>query len=413
MRIVIVCDPGHVDGGAAKVAIASARGLAESGVPVDYAYSHGPVAPELNHPNIRLHDLEMASVWTKSNPMSAAAQGIWNARARQKLEDILRPLGREETVVHFHQWTKAFSPSVLAAPSRLRIPAIVSLHDYFLSCPNGAYYHFPAAKPCTLTPLSGACLAAACDSRSSLHKAVRIARQYATVRALEQAGAGLSVLSVSPFAEQVIESFLPRRHRRFVVRSPIAIEKSEPVRVGENRQFVFVGRMTEEKGVRQLASAARQANLPVTFAGDGPLLSEIKAMGGSLHCTGWLDPQGVDRVLRQARALVFPSTWYETGGLVVLEALARGIPVLVSRATAPADFVRDGKNGFLIDPHDLCDLQARMRDLADDATAQRMGDQAYARYWAEPQSLADHVAQLGAVYRTLLCERQGLPASAA
>jgi glycosyltransferase involved in cell wall biosynthesis len=136
-------------------------------------------------------------------------------------------------------------------------------------------------------------------------------------------------------------------------------------------------------------------------------------MGGSLHCTGWLDPQGVDRVLRQARALVFPSTWYETGGLVVLEALARGIPVLVSRATAPADFVRDGKNGFLIDPHDLCDLQARMRDLADDATAQRMGDQAYARYWAEPQSLADHVAQLGAVYRTLLCERQGLPASAA
>jgi glycosyltransferase involved in cell wall biosynthesis len=413
MRIVLVCDPGHVDGGAAKVAIASARGLAEADMAVDYVCSFGPFAPELSHPNIRLHCLEMDSVWTKSNPVSAAAQGIWNAKARQRLEDILTPLRQEDCVVHFHQWTKSFSPSVLAAPARLGIPAIVSLHDYFLACPNGAYYHFASAKPCALTPLSTACLASSCDRSSSLHKAVRTARQYATARTLEEAGAAISVLSVSPFAERVMDGFIPSHHRRFVVRSPIDIDRQEPVPVADNRQFLFVGRMTEEKGVRQLAAAARATGLPVSFVGDGPLLAEIKALGAPIHCTGWMQPEGVDNMLRQARALVFPSTWYETGGLVVLEALARGIPVLVSRATAPADFVVDGENGFLIDPHDVQNLIARMRDLADPAVAERMGQRAYARYWADPQSLAVHVAKLSTVYRTLLAERQGLPASAA
>ncbi|HWU55042.1 MAG TPA: glycosyltransferase family 4 protein, partial [Rhizomicrobium sp.] len=182
--------------------------------------------------------------------------------------------------------------------------------------------------------------------------------------------------------------------------------KAEPVRVTENKQFVFVGRMTEEKGVRQLATAARQANLPVTFVGGGPLLGEIQAMGAPIQCTGWQDPAGVNAILARARALIFSSTWYETGGLVVLEALARGIPVLVSRSTAPADFVTDGANGFLIDPDDSQALQARMQALTCDATAERMGRQAYNRYWTDPQTLERHVASLLSVYQTILAGHQ-------
>jgi len=406
MRVVIVCDPGHVDGGASKVAITSAQGLADAGITIDYVCTSGPFAPELNHPRIHLHCLNMASVWDRSNPVTAARQGIWNSAARHQMEVILGKLPQNGTVVHFHQWTKSFSPSILAVPSKLGLPAVVSLHDYFLACPNGAYYHFSGATPCALTPMSGACLAARCDSRSSLHKAVRIGRQIATGKALGKAGAALSILNVSPFAGRVIDTFLPKQHARFTVRSPIDVAKAEPVRVTENKQFVFVGRMTEEKGVRQLATAARQANLPVTFVGGGPLLGEIQAMGAPIQCTGWQDPAGVNAILARARALIFSSTWYETGGLVVLEALARGIPVLVSRSTAPADFVTDGANGFLIDPDDSQALQARMQALTCDATAERMGRQAYNRYWTDPQTLERHVASLLSVYQTILAGHQ-------
>jgi glycosyltransferase involved in cell wall biosynthesis len=404
MRIVIVCDPGHVDGGASKVAITSARGLAEAGTNVDYICTSGPIALELDHPRIQVHCLDMASVWNKSNPLSAAASGIWNASARAKTGAILRQLPRDETVVHFHQWTKSFSPSVLSVPSRLGMPALVSLHDYFLACPNGAYYRFSDREPCSLTPMSIPCLAARCDSRSSLHKAVRLARQIPTIRAMAEAGTALNILSVSPFAEQVINAFIPREHPRFIVRSPIDVAKAPPVPVAANKEFVFLGRMTDEKGVRQLARIARQANLPVTFVGGGPLLEEIQGMGPSVRCIGWQDPQGVDAALRRARALIFPSTWYETGGLVVLEALARGIPVLVSRATAPADLVVEGRNGFLFDAGDDQVLANRLRQLMNDATAERMGREAYDRYWADPQTLAVHVESLSSVYRCILAK---------
>ena len=409
MRVIIICDYGEINGGAAKVAILGARGLAEAGISVNYVCAIPPVSPVLDHPNITVHCLGFDSVWQKRNPLTAALQGVWNSRAKAALESILESLPSGPTVVHFHQWTKAFSPSVLTAPLRRGLPAIVSLHDYFLVCPNGAYYDFPKAKPCGRVPMSVSCMAANCDSRSYAHKAVRVLRQWATDKAVARAGASLSVLSVSPFAEQVIERFIPPLHSRYVVRSPIEIMQGPRVPVSENDDFVFVGRLTEEKGVRLLAEVARDANLKLTIVGDGPLLEEMRQFKGPIRCTGWLDGPAMAEILKQARALVFPSTWYETGGLVVLEALAQGIPVIASRITAPADFIADGVNGYVIDPGDRTALLDRLRKLTDPGAADRMGGEAYRRYWADPQSVAVHTANLLAVYRRLLSEPDSLP----
>jgi glycosyltransferase involved in cell wall biosynthesis len=258
--------------------------------------------------------------------------------------------------------------------------------------------------------MSGACLAAKCDSRGSLYKAVRVARQFATNKALAQAETPLNILNVSAFAAHVSDSFIPDRHRRYTVRSPIGLTQGEPVAVARNQEFVFIGRMTEEKGVRQLASAARKMGLPVTFVGSGPLLEEIRSHGGMIRCEGWVDAQDVNNILKRARALVFPSTWYETGGLVVLEALARGVPVIVSRQTAAADFVVDGENGYLIDPADPTALQMAMMKLLDDAVVERLGRSAYDRYWANPQSTEAHVSELLRVYRGVLSEHRLHPA---
>ena len=406
MHVVIVSDTGYVDGGAPKVAISSAQGLAAVGLSVSYVCATAPIAPELNHPNIKVHCLNIESVWKRSNPFAAAAQGIWNSSAKASLTKILTALPANDTIVHFHQWTKSLSPSILAVPSTLALPSIVSLHDYFLSCPNGAYYHFSDGVPCNEIPMSGACIAARCDSRNSLHKAVRVARQFATGKALKQVGDSLSVLNVTPFAKTVIDKFIPGQHRRYTVLYPVEAAREEPVAVARNREFVFVGRLTAEKGVRQLANAARQTGLPVTFVGTGPLLEEIRSHEGTISCTGWVDANTVGSIMKRARALVFPSNWYETCGIVVLEALARGIPVIASSKTGAADFIREGINGYLIDPADLAALKARMTDLMDDGVAQRMGQEAYARYWADPLTAQVHVSRLLEVYQSVLSEHE-------
>src|SRR5690349_13179882 len=129
MHIAVICDAGYVDGGAPKVAISSARGLADAGTQVTYVCATGPVATELVHPNIHVHCLNIENVWKRSNPLAAAAQGIWNGKARAAMERILAALPQDQTIVHFHQWTKAFSPSILSVPPRLGLAAIASMHD--------------------------------------------------------------------------------------------------------------------------------------------------------------------------------------------------------------------------------------------------------------------------------------------
>lgn len=411
MHAVIVSDFGEVNGGAAKVAVTSARSLAETGHSVTFVCAIGPVSPLLSHPRIDVRCLGFEDVWSRV-PIAGAVQAIWNRRARKGLDKILETVVADETIVHFHQWTKAFSPSVLAAPSRLGLPAVASLHDYFLACPNGAYYHFPDARPCRLRPMSAACVAASCDRNGNLHKAVRVLRQYTTQMAMARAGSSLSLISVSSFAERVIDGFLPKCHARFVVRPPVESVPAPPVAVARNREFLFVGRLTEEKGVWKLACTARDLGIPLVISGDGPLFKQLARLGGTVRCTGWLDAAELRQLMNRARALVFPSTWYETGGLVVLEALARGIPVIVSHTTAAAEFIVDGVNGYLIDPGNSEMLAARMQSLADDGIAASIGDEAHRRYWTSPMTVNAHTGNLLAVYRAMLsAHRASLPSA--
>jgi len=405
MHVVTVCDPGHVDGGAPKVAITAARGLADAGHEITFIYAVAPASKALKHPRIHLEHLDFDSVWNKSNPFAAAAQGIWNSAAARKFADVLRPMNPANTIVHFHQWTKALSPSVLPVPSRFGISSIVSLHDYFLACPNGAYYKFPAGAPCSLTPMSAACLTSACDSRGAMYKGVRVLRQHATRQALKEAGSSLSLLNVSQFAQNMIDKFIPGIHRRFVVRSPIEQIMTPPTVVTENTDFLFVGRITVEKGIRQLVRAALETGLPLTLAGEGPLLNEVRDTADNIRCAGWLNQNDLVQTMSKARALIFPSTWYETGGLVVLDAMAQGIPVIVSNRTAPVEYIVDGENGFVIDPDDPTTLSQRMLDLTDNTLAQRMGLEAYRHYWKSPRTVEAHVAELLNVYRSILVER--------
>ena len=417
MQIVIVSDFAETNGGAAKVAVTSARGLAEADVAVTYVCGSAPVSPVLSHPRIDVRCLDLADVWRKRNPLAAAQEAIWYRRARTALEEILADLPADETVVHFHQWTKAFSPSVLSVPVRRGLPSVVSLHDYFLVCPNGAYYRYAHAAPCERRPMSLSCVASRCDRMSYAHKAVRVLRQAATARAVQGAGATMSVLNVTRFAAEVVDPFIAKDHARFTVRSPVDVERGSPVPVTENNSFVFAGRLTEEKGVRLLAEAARDAALELTICGDGPLLAELRRLGPPIECTGWLDAAALSAALRHGRALVFPSTWYETGGLVVAEALAQGIPVIASRSTGAAAWIENGVNGFLIEPGDASALRAAMMALTDDDIARWMSERAYELYWAKPSNKEAHTEQLLAVYREVLAQHRSrnaqLPAGSA
>jgi glycosyltransferase involved in cell wall biosynthesis len=403
LRIVIVSDYGSVNGGAAKIALISARALAERGHEVHFVCATDPSDPALQHPNIHLHHLNQVDVWTERDPLRAATRGIWNPGPARRLRDLLASFDSRDTVIHFHQWTKALSPSVIGAAAASPLPSAFTLHDYFLFCPNGIYFDHARSSPCQRPPLSIACLAAGCDSRSRMHKAVRVIRQLGSNAALSQITEPLNLIHVSDSARELARRHLPATARHFVVPNPSTMPKLEPVNVRSNRAFVYIGRFTLEKGPVEFARAARAAEVPVVFLGKGAEEPRLRAINPAAELHPWGSDTAVESVLGRARALVFPSLWRETSGLTVLEALSKGVPVICSRGTGAADWVADDINGFLVEPGDLAGLRGRIGQLAeDDDLAARLGEQAYLRYWQAAPTLETHAQQLEAIYELVL-----------
>lgn len=159
-------------------------------------------------------------------------------------------------------------------------------------------------------------------------------------------------------------------------------EDIELIAQEEESMFLFLGRLTEEKGLRVLLAAWEllEKSSPkgrLVIAGDGPLADEVRQ-----RCTGMLRASYIGfitgaekgQALRKCRALVVPSVWWEPLGLVLYEAYDYGKPVLAARSGGIVDHMEDGVTGWLHAPGDHQMLAAHMSEaLADSETCRMRG----------------------------------------
>jgi glycosyltransferase involved in cell wall biosynthesis len=145
--------------------------------------------------------------------------------------------------------------------------------------------------------------------------------------------------------------------------------------------FLFVGRLSPEKGVSILADAlALLSASKLRVAGDGPDSIIFNGMPGVV-LLGGVSSEAVQREMCEAAVLIVPSIWHETFGLVVAEAYAVGLPVIASRIGALTEIVRDGETGLLFTPGDARDLADKMAwAQAHPAEMRRMGRKARLTY---------------------------------
>ena len=406
VHVVLVADHAAINGGQAKVAIESALGLAARGIRVSLFAAVGPVDPRLEAAGIRVVCLEQDDVTTARSKLAFAAQAIWNGPARRALAAELAACDPRDTVVHVHAFAKALSPSIGPALRASGLPCLYTMHEFFLVCPTGGFYAYPEQRICHRTPMSTACIGANCDARSYPRKVARLIRHVGLAQVARLPELFGHVVTISDLQESVVRPLMPRRTVFHRVDNPIAVAQA-PVHDGPPGDFLFVGRISTEKGAPIFAEAARRAGIRAVFVGDGPQRAELAAGYPEAAMLGWRDAAGVQALMRQARALVFPSVWYEGQPLTVYEALACGTPVIVSDACAGREAVVDGETGFWFRSGDPEALAAHLRRLADDGLAARMGRAAHGRYWTAPLSLDAHLDRLEDVYATVMRGSRG------
>ncbi|MEK4033361.1 glycosyltransferase family 4 protein [Methylocystis sp. IM3] len=396
-RLVVINDHAYINGGAAKVAIDSAIGFARRGVRVDFFAAVGPVEPGLIEAGVDITLLAQSDVLSASSLTRFGAQWLWNVTAARRLSALLAGCDPEQTIVHLHGWAKALSPAIGPALMRARLPVVETLHEYYLACPNGGFYDHGAGRDCGRMAMSPRCVLHNCDSRGYPRKVMRVGRHALMRHASGLTSLARHVVTLSKLQRAAMAPYLPGAvfHE---ISNPIDVADPGPPDGAGATDFLFVGRLSAEKGPRYFGEAARLAGVTPVFVGDGPERAALEKEFPQARFLGWLPPAGVRDALRRARALVFPSVWYEGQPLTIHEALAQGVPVIVSDLCAGRETVADGETGFWFDCGDARSLAARIELLKDDELARRLSLAAHARYWAEPLTLDRHLDAIAAVH---------------
>ena len=213
------------------------------------------------------------------------------------------------------------------------------------------------------------------------------------------------VVFVSPSERQLaLEQEPSLAQRSVVIPNGVAGVRTvgDPTRFDRPAQLLYVGRFAATKGLPLLARTLARAQLPgdwnVTLAGGhgdarGTAAVEhlVQTLGTRCRVLGWCSRSRLDELYRQSTGLLVPSR-YEPFGLVALEAMRQGCPVIARAVGGLKNIVQPGSGGVLIDSADSRVWAETVERLVRDGVRMRAMGQAGPKYVREKYSL-DSIAQ--------------------
>jgi glycosyltransferase involved in cell wall biosynthesis len=304
----------------------------------------------------------------------------WNPAVRKELAARLR--ASRPDVVHIHNTFPLLSPSVVAACADAGVPAVATLHNYTMVCPPGTLHR--DGRICTEcvggTPLPA--VKHGCYRGSSAATVPMAASMVANRRRWWTGVSRFFCISAAQ-RDLLVSAGMPGE--RMAVKHNFVTDPGVR-RTGDGSHVLFLGRITEEKGVGLLMRAwdrlGGALGVPLVIAGTGPMQDEVAAWAAGradVSYVGLRTKAECRALTADAVAVVAPSTWLEAFGLVVVEAMAAGVPTVAAAHGAFPELVDDGVTGLLHVPDDAASLADRLRAVAGDRNRE-MGDAARVRY---------------------------------
>jgi glycosyltransferase involved in cell wall biosynthesis len=269
-------------------------------------------------------------------------------------------------------------------PSNAEFQVLRTVHEHRPYCPGGSRYLANTQQPCNYQYHLGGCLwrhfSQHCGSIRPQSLMANFSSTWNEIKVLSQIP---TVMTVSHFLKsQMVElGYEADRIHVLPLFMPPLTEPTPPPQE-EIPHFVFLGRITPQKGIPWLLKAIQRINTPCHFdiAGEGYQLQEMQSLAQNLGVSaqvtfhGWLDRGQVSELIRQSRAVLFPSIWHEPAGFITLEAMAHARAVIASRSGGIPEILQDGYTGFLVTPNDVMALAERIELLATNwQMAQQLG----------------------------------------
>ncbi|SDO79442.1 Glycosyltransferase involved in cell wall bisynthesis [Streptomyces sp. cf386] len=336
----------------------------------------------------------------------------WNPAVRTELAARLRT--ERPDVVHVHNVFPLLSPAVLAACADAGVPAVATLHNYTQVCPPGTLQR--DGRPCTECVGSAAPLPAVRHGcyRNSRLATVPLAVSLSVNRRRWWSGVERFLCISAAQRDVLVRAGMPAE--RLAVKHNF-VPDPDARRSGAGEHVLYLGRLAEAKGVRLLMTAwdelaaAGGVGVPLVIAGTGPLEQEVTAWAAGrddVRYVGLYDTAECQKAIARSVAVVAPSTWLEAFGLVVVEAMAAGVPVVAAGHGAFVELVEDGVTGLLHRPGEPGSLASCIRRIAAGPDRNREMGRAARRRYEQGFSPAVGLERLVEEYRTAIAGRSAL-----
>lgn len=295
----------------------------------------------------------------------------------------------------------------VAPGALIGIPAVRTVHTHSPYCPSQGRFLKRPGIPCDRNYSLTGCLWGHAVNRCGSIRPAALLRNFSTTRAEMKSLTNIPVIAISRFIKtQMVRAGYHADNITVIhLPGPSPADYTPPPSDGLPR-LLYLGRMIPHKGVDWLLRAMQRATAPLhlDLAGTGNQESEYRVLAQSLGLSnrvtfhGWVDPATVAQLLRQSRALVFPSLWHEPAGLVSLDAMAAGRAVILSDVGGAAETVEPDASALLVPPGDQSALAAAIDRLASDhPLAQRLGA-AGQHLLSQRFTLEHHMKALDAAY---------------
>lgn len=324
-------------------------------------------------------------------------------------------------IVHIHNWFFAASPSVFIAARQMKVPVVHTIHNFRILCPSSfLFFHNKLFTTCMTSVFPIKAITNKIYRDSAMYTAWLLlgTRLHYFLRTWQRIDKFICL--TKPAAQMLSESLLKIPPGKIAIKPNFfcgctdvdaarpAGRELPPVKGPARKDFLYVGRLSPEKGITLLLDSFRNSPFTLRIIGDGPLRKEVEACIAecpNILYLGRQEKQQIISHLRESSALVFTTVGFEQFGLAIIEAFYCGTPVIGPDTGSPAELIIENYNGLHFRTASVPDLRQKIQyyQSLPETTHQAFSENAMATYrkYYTPQT---NLRLLSNIYKLVLHE---------
>lgn len=272
-------------------------------------------------------------------------------------------LAFQPDIIHVHNFFPIASPSIFFVAKKYNIPIIMTLHNYRLICPSATLYRQNTiCEICTKKTFAYPAVIHGCYRKSKVQTFLLISMSFFHTVIHTWQRKVTHYIALTHFEKnKYLQSSLKLTSAQITIKPNFVADHNSLIQ--KEDYFLYLGRLSEEKGINTLIEAFKDSSYGLHIIGTGPLVEQVWTTANAstnIHYLGFQNKEFILESLKKAKALIFPSSCYETFGMSVIEAFSTATPVICSDHGAPAELIEHMKNGLYFQSGNSIDLKQKL-----------------------------------------------------